>query len=92
MSEPSCRLHFKVIPGAPRDAVVGELGDAIRVKLRAPPVEGKANAALLVFLAARLGLRVSQLRLVTGETSRHKLIAITGLAADAARRQLLQGS
>jgi hypothetical protein len=89
VSEPSCRLSLKVVPGASRDEVAGQHGDAIRVKLRAPPVDGRANAALLTFLAARLGLRSSALHLVTGETSRLKLVAITGLTADDARRRLI---
>lgn len=86
---PVCRLTFKVTPGAPRDEVIGELGPAIRVKLRAPPVEGRANAALLAFLAGKLGLRAAALRIVTGETARMKLVAITGLAETEARRRLL---
>ncbi len=86
---PSCQLSFKITPGAPRDEIVGELGGAIRVKLRAPPVEGRANAALVSFLADRLGLRASAFRIVTGATARMKRIAITGLAEDAARSRLL---
>ena len=92
VSEPSCRLSLKVVPGASRDAIAGEHGDAIRVKLRAPPVDGRANAALLAFLAERLQLRPSALHLVTGETSRLKIVAISGLAADDARRRLLAAS
>lgn len=89
VSEPSCRLSLKVVPGASRDEVVGQYGEAIRVKLRAPPVDGRANAALLEFLAARLGLRHAALHLVTGESSRLKLIAIAGLDREEARRRLL---
>lgn len=89
MSAPACRLPIKVTPGAPRDEVVGELADAIRVKLRAPPVDGRANAALLSFLAERVGLRTSALRLIAGETGRRKIVAIEGLAEEEARRRLL---
>jgi uncharacterized protein (TIGR00251 family) len=89
VSEPSCRLSLKVVPGASRDEIAGEHGDAIRVKLRAPPVDGRANAALLDFLAARLGLRATALQLVTGITSRRKCVAIAGLDGDDARRRLL---
>jgi len=89
VSVPESRLTLKVTPGAPRDEVVGEHGDAVRVKLQAPPVDGKANKALLKFLAGRLGLRPAQLRIVTGETARLKIVAITGLAADEAKRRLL---
>jgi uncharacterized protein len=89
VSELSCRLNLKVVPGASRDEIAGQHGDAIRVKLRAPPVDGRANAALLEFLAARLGLRASALELVSGETSRLKRVAVHGLNSDDARRRLL---
>jgi uncharacterized protein (TIGR00251 family) len=89
VSEPSCRLSLKVVPGASRDEVAGEHGDAIRVKLRAPPVDGRANAALLAFVAQRLGLRAGALQLVSGETSRMKRIAVAGLSAADARQRLL---
>lgn len=85
----SCRVELKVIPGASRDEVVGENGGVIRVKLRAPPVDGRANEALLEFLAERLGLRSSSLRLVTGATSRRKLVAIAGLSLAEVRQRLL---
>ena len=52
----SCTLPIKAIPNAPRSAVVGWLGEALKVKIHAPPVEGRANAALCEFLADSLGL------------------------------------
>jgi uncharacterized protein (TIGR00251 family) len=92
VSESSCRLSLKVVPGAPRDEIAGELGDAIRVKLRAPPVDGRANHALLSFLADRLDVHASALRLVAGETARRKIVAIAGLDSTEARRRLLTAS
>lgn len=89
MATPACRLTLKITPGAPRDEVVGELGDAVRIKLRAPPVDGKANDALVRFLAERLGLHASCIRLVAGATGRRKVIEVLGLDADHARRLLL---
>lgn len=89
MSTPVCRLSLKITPGAPRDEVLGELGDAVRVKLRAPPVDGKANEALIRFLAKMLGLHASALRLVAGATARRKVVEITGLALEEARRRVL---
>jgi hypothetical protein len=88
---PACRIAIKVVPGAPRDEIAGELGGAIRVKLRAPPVDGRANAALVRFLAERLGLHASALRLAAGETGRRKIVAITGLDLAEARRRLSGG-
>jgi len=89
MATPVCRLTLKVTPGAPRDEVLGELGDAVRIKLRAPPVDGKANDALVRFLADRLGMHASAIRLVAGATSRRKVIEITGLALEEARHRVL---
>ncbi len=89
MATPVCRLNLKITPGAPRDEVLGELGGAIRVKLRAPPVDGKANDALVRFLAEKLGVHASAIRLIVGATGRRKLVEITGLALDEARRRVL---
>jgi uncharacterized protein len=89
MATPTCRLNLKITPGAPRDEVLGELGDAIRVKLRAPPVDGKANDALIRLLADTLDLHASAFRLVVGATARRKVVEITGLAVADARRRLL---
>lgn len=72
-------LSLKVIPGAPRSEVLGWLGDAVKVKVKAPPVEGKANEALLRFLAEALDLAPRHLALVRGDTSRLKVIRIRGL-------------
>jgi len=60
--------------------VVGDHGDAIKIKLRAPAMEGKANAALIRFLAAQLGILPRQIALMRGEKSRDKLIRIKGLS------------
>jgi len=60
--------------------VVGDHGDAIKIKLRAPAMEGKANAALIRFLAAQLGILPRQIALMRGQKSRDKLIRIKGLS------------
>ena len=84
----SCRLEVKVIPGASRDEVAGTMGNAVKIKLRAPPVEGRANEALIEFLAARLDLPRRALSLVRGATSRQKLLHIDGLDLPAGRARL----
>ena len=76
---PSCVLAVKAIPNAPRSQVVGWLGDALKVKVHAPPVEGKANDALCAFLADHLGLPRRAVTVQRGDTSRQKLIRIDGL-------------
>ncbi len=75
----SCTLPIKAIPNAPRSAVVGWLGDALKVKIHAPPVEGRANAALCEFLADSLGLPRRAVTVLRGDTSRQKLVRIDGL-------------
>ena len=60
--------------------MVGDHGDAIKIKLRAPAMEGKANAALIRFLAAQLGILPRQIALIRGQKSRDKLIRIKGLS------------
>ncbi len=74
-----CTLPIKAIPNAPRSAVVGWLGDALKVKVHAPPVEGRANDALCAFLADTLGLPRRAVTVVRGDTSRQKLVRIDGL-------------
>src|SRR5204862_6613519 len=72
------RVH--ILPTAKVDKVVGDHGDAIKIKLRAPAMEGKANAALIRFLAAQLGILPRQIALMRGQKSRDKLIRIKGLS------------
>ncbi len=76
---PTCRLALKVIPNAPRNAVAGWLGDALKVKVHAPALEGRANEELCVFLADALGLPKRAVALLQGEKSRQKLVQIDGL-------------
>lgn len=85
---PACRLEVKVIPGASRDEVAGTMGTAVKLKLRAPPVEGRANEALVEFLAERLGLPRRAISLERGETSRQKLLRVEGLDLAAVRTRL----
>jgi uncharacterized protein (TIGR00251 family) len=80
MSGASCLLPIKAIPNAPRSEVVGWLGEALKVKVHAPPVEGKANDALCAFLAETLGLSRRAVTLARGDTSRQKTIRIDGLS------------
>lgn len=84
----SCTLELKTIPNAPRDLVAGWLGDALKVKVRAPALDGRANAALLGFLADKLGLPKRAVTLVRGEKSRHKVVRLAGLTLAEAKARL----
>lgn len=70
-------LSLHVQPGAKRTEVAGQHGTALKIRLAAPPVEGKANAALLRFLADQFDVPLRAVTLVRGETSRDKFIRIT---------------
>ena len=72
-------------PGAKRSEVAGEYGDALKLRLAAPAVDGRANAALLAFIAQRLGLARSAVELQSGLTSRRKSLRVTGAPPDAGR-------
>ena len=81
------RVH--VIPNAKNDKIVGDHGDAIKIKLRAAVLEGKANAALRCFLAEQLNVPQRAIVLVRGQRSRNKVIRIEGLSEEAIRRSLM---
>ncbi len=69
-------LDLSVVPGAKRTEVVGLHDGVLRLRLAAPPVEGKANDALLAWLAGELGCTRRKIQLVRGESSRRKQVAI----------------
>lgn len=71
-------FSVKVVPRASENQIVGMEGDAVKIRLNAPPVEGKANDALIEFLADTLDLRRAQIEIVTGHTSRHKVVRVRG--------------
>jgi len=75
-------LTLHVQPGAKRTEVVGLHGEALKIKLAAPPVEGKANEALLRYLADHFAVPLRQIELKQGGQSRHKVIAISGSTID----------
>ena len=82
-------LSFHIIPNAKADRVIGTHGNSIKIKLRAPAVEGKANAALCDFLAAQLQISKHAIVLKRCRKSRDKLVRIEGLSGDEVRRRLL---
>lgn len=77
--EKSCTLAIKAVPNAPRSAIVGWLGDALKIKVHAPALEGRANEALCEFLADELDLPRRAVTVAHGDKSRQKLVRIAGL-------------
>jgi uncharacterized protein (TIGR00251 family) len=88
MSGPGVKIPLKVIPNAPKSEVVGWRGDALTVKLTAPPLEGRANRELTRFLAEVLGVSPADITLLQGETARHKLVHVAGITAAEAQARL----
>jgi uncharacterized protein (TIGR00251 family) len=76
-------LSLHVQPGAKKTGVVGLHGDALKIRLAAPPAEGKANECLIGFLAELLDVPRSQVALVSGATSRQKRLRVTGVSEQA---------
>jgi uncharacterized protein (TIGR00251 family) len=83
-----CMFSVRLTPRASQDKIIGWEGDVLRVRVTAPPVEGRANEALLRLLARALDVPTSRLRLVRGQTQRNKVVAVEGLTADEVRERL----
>lgn len=86
--EAEARLTVKVQPGASRSQVVGFQGDALRVRVAAPPERGKANDALLELLAQALGVPKWRIEILRGHASRDKVVLVQGLTLEEVRRRL----
>ena len=86
------RLQIQVQPRASRSEVSGLHGEAIRIRLAAPPVDGAANEELVRFLASRLGVTRSAVTLERGQTGRRKTVSVTGVTGEEARSRLFPGS
>ena len=89
MSGATCRLKVKAVPGASRSEIVGRLGEALKVRVAAPPEGGKANREILELLAEKLGLPPSSVSLVSGAASAAKVVVLRGVTAEQAWARLL---
>ncbi len=81
-------ITVKLHPRARKNAVTGEVGDALKVSLTAPPVDGKANQACIEFFAELLKVPRSSVTIASGQTSRRKVIRVAGLSAEEIRKRL----
>ncbi len=82
----SVRFAVRVQPRASRSEIVGKHGEALKVRIAAPPVEGAANSELVALLAKRLGVTKSAVRIVRGEQARDKLVEVDGVSEEAVRQ------
>lgn len=76
-------LHLKAVPNAKRDEVAGWLGDRLKVRVSAPPEDGRANKAICELLARELGVKPSAITIIRGHTSPEKTAQIEGLPQSA---------
>ena len=81
-------LTLRIVPRASRNAVAEAVGEALKIRLQAPPVDGKANAALREFLADTFDVPVRAVTLISGETGRLKRVRVAGLTAATAEAAL----
>ncbi len=81
-------IRVKLLPKSSRNQVVGREGDHFKVKVTAPPVEGRANKALIELLAKKLGVSKSHIEIISGKSSRLKSIRIDGLSQEGIIRKV----
>ncbi len=81
-------FQVRVQPRARKDAIVGEIGEALKLAVAAPPVEGRANEACIVFLAELLNVPRSSVTIAAGQSSRNKVVRVAGLSATELHKRL----
>jgi uncharacterized protein (TIGR00251 family) len=92
MTAASTRLRLRVSPGAGRSAIVGRHGDGWKVRVTAPPEQGRANEAVLRLLATKLAVPREAVSLVSGHSGRDKIVELTGLGPALIERRLASAS
>ena len=81
-------FQVKVQPRAKKSSIVGEVGEALKLALTAPPIEGRANQACIAFLAELLNVPRSSVTIATGQSSRNKVIRVAGMTAKQVQERL----
>ncbi len=82
------RIKVRVQPRASKDQVLGFRGDVLRLRVTAPPAEGKANDAIVTLLAETLGIAKGRVRIVRGRSSREKVVLVESVAQEEVQRRL----
>lgn len=88
-STDGCSLPVRVHPGARQNAITGTHDGSLKISLTTPPTDGRANAALIAFLSDRLNIPRARIELLTGATSRNKMLHIAGLTSAEVEARLL---
>lgn len=73
------KLKIRAVPNAPKSHCAGVYGDGVKIKIAAPAMDGKANAELIKYLAKTLGISKSGVRILSGESSRDKIVEVSGI-------------
>ncbi|QBG49220.1 YggU family protein [Verrucomicrobia bacterium S94] len=81
-------LNVRVVPRASRDEIAGRMGDALKVRIQAPPVDGKANAYLIKFLSKHWKIPKNSIEILSGETGRNKRLRLSN-PTEKIRKELL---
>jgi uncharacterized protein len=81
-------FSVRVQPRAKKNAITGVMGDALKLSVTAPPVEGRANEAVVDFFAKLLNVSRSSVTIAAGESNRNKVIRVTGMSADSLQARL----
>jgi uncharacterized protein (TIGR00251 family) len=89
-SDNGVTFAIKVHPRARKNAITGELGDALKLSLTTPPIDGRANEACIEFFAKLLKVPRSSVTIASGQTSRNKVIRVAGLSAEQVRARIGQ--
>jgi len=87
-SDSGATFNIKVHPRANKNAITGELGDALKVSLTTPPIDGRANSACIEFFAKLLKVPRSSVTIASGQTSRNKVIRVAGVSTQYVRDRL----
>ena len=82
-----CILQIKAAPNSAKDEIQGWLGDSLKVRIQAPPTDGKANDRLCAFIAEKLSLPKGAVTVVSGASSRQKRLSIQGLSEQQVRQR-----
>ena len=91
MTATSCRFRVHVQPRASKNEIVGKHGEALKVRLTAPPVDSAANEALILLLAEALSVARRDVRIVAGATSRAKLVEVAGVSMEQVKELATRG-
>ena len=89
-SDQGVTFEVRIHPRARKNAITGELGDALKISLTTPPIEGRANEACIDFFAKLLKVPRSSVTIASGQTSRNKVIRVVGLSLEEVRRRLYE--